>query len=153
MKKVFGLMIMSCLIFILVGCGSTQTLTCVIEETEEFGMKMNMEYEMSFEDETLSKMKAIVSFEATSDELKESFDEFTVQLDSLYDGYESEGITLDSNIDGYVYNMILNIDLDKVSDEDLEEMDFDISGEELEMTIEEVMKPIEEEESMTCTIK
>lgn len=122
--KLFGILVVS--ILFITGCGGEKTLTCTNSE-EDSGIKMNQEVTMTFKDDKVSYVKMSIDNEATDDTIIDNWDMFASMLDSQFEETDKDGVKLstDNNADKHIYNVSLEIDVEKASDDALSEYGLD----------------------------
>ena len=122
--KLFGILVVS--ILFITGCGGEKTLTCTNSE-EDSGIKMNQEVTMTFKDDKVSYVKMSIDNEATDDTIIDNWDMFASMLDSQFEETDKDGVKLstDNNTDKHIYNVSLEIDVEKASDDALAEYGLD----------------------------
>ena len=122
--KLFGILVVSMLF--ITGCGGEKTLTCTNSE-EDSGIKMNQEVTMTFKDDKVSYVKMSIDNEATDDTIIDNWDMFASMLDSQFEETDKDGVSLktNNNKDKHIYNVSLEIDLTKASDDALSEYGLD----------------------------
>ena len=122
--KLFGILAVS--ILFITGCGGEKTLTCTNSE-EDSGIKMNQEVTMTFKDDKVSYVKMSIDNEATDDTIIDNWDMFASMLDSQFEETDKDGVKLstDNNADKHIYNVSLEIDVEKASDDALSEYGLD----------------------------
>ena len=122
--KLFGILVVS--ILFITGCGGEKTLTCTNSE-EDSGIKMNQEITMTFKDDKVTYVKMSIDNEATDDTIIDNWDMFASMLDSQFEETDKDGVSLktNNNKDKHIYNVSLEIDLTKASDDALSEYGLD----------------------------
>ncbi len=122
--KLFGILAVS--ILFITGCGGEKTLTCTNSE-EDSGIKMNQEVTMTFKDDKVTYVKMSIDNEATDDTIIDNWDMFASMLDSQFEETDKDGVKLstDNNADKHIYNVSLEIDVEKASDDALSEYGLD----------------------------
>ena len=122
--KLFAILAGSLLL--MTGCGGEKTLTCTNSE-ENSGMKMDQEVTMTFKDDKVTYVKMSIDNEATDDTIIDNWDMFVSMLDSQFEETEKDGVSLktNNNKDKHTYNVSLEIDLTKASDDALSEYGLD----------------------------
>lgn len=122
--KLFGILAVS--ILFITGCGGEKTLTCTNSE-EDSGIKMNQEITMTFKDDKVSYVKMSIDNEATDDTIIDNWDMFVSMLDTQFEETDKDGVKLstDNNVDKHIYNVSLEIDVEKASDDALSEYGLD----------------------------
>ena len=122
--KLFGILVVSMLF--ITGCGGEKTLTCTNSE-EDSGIKMNQEITMTFKDDKVTYVKMSIDNEATDDTIIDNWDMFASMLDSQFEETDKDGVSLktNNNKDKHIYNVSLEIDLTKASDDALSEYGLD----------------------------
>ena len=122
--KLFGILAVSMLF--ITGCGGEKTLTCTNSE-EDSGIKMNQEVTMTFKDDKVSYVKMSIDNEATDDTIIDNWDMFASMLDSQFEETDKDGVSLktNNNKDKHIYNVSLEINVEKASDDALSEYGLD----------------------------
>ena len=122
--KLFAILAVS--VLFMTGCGGEKTLTCTNSE-EDSGIKMNQEVIMTFKDDKISYVKMSIDNEATDDTIIDNWDMFVSMLDSQFEETDKDGVKLstDNNADKHIYNVSLEIDVEKASDDALSEYGLD----------------------------
>ena len=145
--KLFAILAGSLLL--MTGCGGEKTLTCTNSE-ENSGMKMDQEVTMTFKDDKVTYVKMSIDNEATDDTIIDNWDMFVSMLDSQFEETEKDGVSLktNNNKDKHTYNVSLEIDLTKASDDALAEYGLDNIADE-KATYEDTKKEAEAD-GFTC---
>ena len=122
--KLFGILAVS--ILFITGCGGEKTLTCTNSE-EDSGIKMKQEITMTFKDDKVSYVKMSIDNEATDDTIIDNWDMFASMLDSQFEETDKDGVKLktNNNADKHIYNVSLEINVEKASDDALSEYGLD----------------------------
>lgn len=122
--KLFGILAVS--ILFITGCGGEKTLTCTNSE-EDSGIKMKQEITMTFKDDKVSYVKMSIDNEATDDTIIDNWDMFVSMLDSQFEETDKDGVRLktNNNADKHIYNVSLEINVEKASDDALSEYGLD----------------------------
>ena len=122
--KLFGILAVS--ILFITGCGGEKTLTCTNSE-EDSGIKMDQEITMTFKDDKVSYVKMSIDNEATDDTIIDNWDMFASMLDSQFEETDKDGVSLktNNNKDKHIYNVSLEINVEKASDDALSEYGLD----------------------------
>ena len=122
--KLFGILAVS--ILFITGCGEEKTLTCTNSE-EDSGIKMKQEITMTFKDDKVSYVKMSIDNEATDDTIIDNWDMFVSMLDSQFEETDKDGVRLktNNNADKHIYNVSLEINLEKASGDALSEYGLD----------------------------
>lgn len=122
--KLFGILAVS--ILFITGCGGEKTLTCTNSE-EDSGIKMKQEITMTFKDDKVSYVKMSIDNEATDDTIIDNWDMFVSMLDSQFEETDKDGVKLktNNNADKHIYNVSLEINVEKASDDALSEYGLD----------------------------
>ena len=122
--KLFGILAVS--ILFITGCGGEKTLTCTNSE-EDSGIKMNQEVTMTFKDDKVTYVKMSIDNEATDDTIIDNWDMFASMLDSQFEETDKDGVSLktNNNKDKHIYNVSLEINVEKASDDALSEYGLD----------------------------
>ena len=122
--KLFGILAVS--ILFITGCGGEKTLTCTNSE-EDSGIKMKQEITMTFKDDKVSYVKMSIDNEATDDTIIDNWDMFVSMLDSQFEETDKDGVRLktNNNADKHIYNVSLEINVEKASGDALSEYGLD----------------------------
>ncbi len=158
------MLFLSLLIVVFVaGCGTNeekdveknvkeQTLVCTSTENNE-DIDVEEVMSMTYQDDKLKHMKLEVNATATNSDLKKNWEEFKKKMNENNPEVNDEGINLKVNVDdkNYKYNIVLDVDVEKVSDEALEKQGFkDLKND--DSTLEETKTSLEKD-GATCVIK
>ena len=145
--KLFG--ILTAVVLLVTGCGGEKTLTCTNSE-EDSGIKMNQEVTMTFKDDKVTYVKMSIDNEATEDTIIDNWDMFASMLDSQFEETDKDGVSLktNNNKDKHIYNVSLEIDLTKATDDALEE--YGLNGITEENASYEDTKKEAEADGFTC---
>lgn len=146
MKKIKYLLVAVIGVFLVTGCSSEKKLTCTLSETSD-GMKMENTVVAKFADNVPNYLKMEVVTTAEDETVKQNWSLFVGIMDSAFSAIEeTDGIsvTTNNNEKKYSYGITYEIDLDKVSDEDLSSLDLETAE-----TYEELKKGFEEQ-GYTC---
>ena len=113
-------------VLLVTGCGGEKTLTCTNSE-ESSGIKMSQEVTMTFKGDKVTYVKMSIDNEATEDTIIDNWDMFVSMLDSQFEESDEDGVSLSTNndTDNHIYNVSLEIDLEKASDDALSEYGLD----------------------------
>ena len=149
MREVKLFAILTAVVLLVTGCGGEKTLTCTNSE-EDSGIKMNQEVTMTFKDDKVTYVKMSIDNEATDDTIIDNWDMFASMLDSQFEETEKDGVSLktNNNKDKHTYNVSLEIDLTKASDDALSEYGLDGIADE-KATYEDTKKEAEAD-GFTC---
>ena len=144
------------------GCGTTkeekesevkeQTLVCTTIESDE-DMDIEQVISMTYKNDKLKQMKMEVNTKLNNSIIKDNWDAFKKTMNENNREFEKEGIVFKVVVDDkdYKYNTTLDIDIDKASEEDLDEQGFEgIKGD--NSTLED-NKQSYENDGATCVIK
>lgn len=132
----------------LTGCGE-KTLTCTNTE-EDSGVKMVQEAQMTFKDDQVTKVRMSIEATATDDDIKEYWGSFISAMESQYEEVDEEGVklTLTNDEKNYKFNMTVEVDVTKASEDALVEYDLEQLAD-TTATLEEVKKEAEAD-GFTC---
>ena len=132
----------------LTGCGE-KTLTCTNTE-EDNGVKMVQEAQMTFKDDQVTKVRMSIEATATDDDIKEYWGSFISAMESQYEEVDEEGVklTLTNDEKNYKFNMTVEVDVTKASEDALVEYDLEELAD-TTATLEEVKKEAEAD-GFTC---
>ena len=159
MKKILSILLMVILVVGLTGCGATeekevkeQTLVCTTTESEE-DMDIEQVISMTYKNDKLKQMKMEDNTKLNNSDIKENWEAFKKSMDENNQEFEKDGMSLKVvvNDQNYEYNTILDIDVDKASEEDLNEQGFEGLKDD-NSTLEE-SKESAEKDGATCVIK
>lgn len=120
-KIVCSLFILFGVTCLLSGCGEKEHLRCFYLQ-EQSGLAVNQIVNIKFKDGKVSNVKLTVAAGATNKQAQEKWDEFIQEVDKQYPEKTVKGLTVTRtlNKEDYVYKLILDINLKKVSNKDLE---------------------------------
>lgn len=132
----------------LTGCGE-KTLTCTNTE-EDNGVKMVQEAQMTFKDDQVTKVRMSIEATATDNDIKEYWGSFISAMESQYEEVDEEGVklTLTNDEKNYKFNMTVEVDVTKASEDALVEYDLEQLAD-TTATLEEVKKEAEAD-GFTC---
>ena len=166
MKKISILFLSLFVMVLITGCGAVeevpenqqepqkpkeQTLVCTTTETED-GINSEQVISMTYQEDKLKHMTMKINMAFTDSDIKENWEEFKKSEDLLKE-LNKEGISLkvSFNDQNYEYSTVLDIDIEKASEEDLAEQGFEgLKGD--TSTLEE-SKESAENDGATCVIK
>lgn len=145
--KLFAVLAVS--VLLITGCGREKTLTCTNSE-ESSGIKMNQEVTMTFKDDKVTYVKMSIDNEATDDTIIDNWDMFVSMLEGQFEETNENGVNLSTNNDAtnHTFNVSLEIDLTKASDDALAEYGLDGIADET-ATYEDTKKDAEAD-GFTC---
>ena len=145
--KLFAILAVS--VLFMTGCGGEKTLTCTNSE-ESSGIKMNQEVTMTFKDDKVTYVKMSIDNEATDDTIIDNWDMFVSMLEGQFEETNENGVNLSTNNDAtnHTFNVSLEIDLTKASDDALAEYGLDGIADET-ATYEDTKKDAEAD-GFTC---
>ena len=145
--KLFAILAVS--VLFMTGCGGEKTLTCTNSE-ESSGIKMNQEVTMTFKDDKVTYVKMSIDNEATDDTIIDNWDMFVSMLEGQFEETNEDGVNLSTNNDAtnHTFNVSLEIDLTKASDDALAEYGLDGIADE-KATYEDTKKEAEAD-GFTC---
>ena len=146
--KIFGILAVS--VLLITGCGNSEkTLTCTSSE-EDSGLKMSQEVTMTFKDDKISNVKMSIDNEATDDTIIDNWDMFVSMLETQFEKTDEDGVKLSTDNDtaNHIYNVSLEVDLEKASDDSLSKYDLDGIADE-NATYEDTKKELEDS-GYTC---
>ena len=161
MKKI-SMIFLSLLIMVLItGCGATkeekeeikeQTLVCTTTENDK-DMDIDQVISMTYKNDKLKQMKMEVNTKLNNSDIKENWEEFKKSMDENNQEFEKDGMSLKIvvNDQNYEYNTILDIDVEKASEEDLKEQGFEGLKDD-NSTLKE-SKEAAEKDGASCEIK
>ena len=157
MKKILSILLMGILVISLTGCSTEeelkeQTLVCTTTENDE-DMDIEQVISMTYKNDKLKKMKMEVNTKLNNSAIKENWEEFKKSMDEDNQEFTKDGISLKVDIDdeNYEYNTILEIDVDKATEEDLKEQGFE--GLKDDNSTLEDSKEAAEQDGATCKIE
>ena len=129
-----------------------QTLVCTTSEFED-GIDMEQVISMTYKDDKFTNMKIEVNSTINNADITDNWEEYKKEMNKNNEEFEKEGISLKVDVDDtkFKYNVILDIDVDKVSEGNLKEQGFEGLKED-DSTIEE-NKKAQEDDCATCVIK
>lgn len=145
MKKVKLLFLGLFVMLLITGCSNDKTLTCT-SSSEDSGIEVKQEIVMKFKGNKINYIKMSVDNKATSDVIKNNWDIFSSSMDNQYSKRDSDGIKLitNNNKDDYKYNITLEVDLEKASNDSLKKYNLDGIADE-DSSIDEVQKSAEKD--------
>ena len=123
--KLFGILAVS--VLFITGCGNSErTLTCTNSE-EDSGLKMSQEVTMTFKDDKINYVKLSIDSEATDDTIIDNWDVFASMMGSQFEESNEDGVNLSTNndADNHIFNVSLEIDLEKANEDALSEYGLD----------------------------
>ena len=161
MKKISIVFLGLLALLLTTGCGPAekeekevkeQTLVCTTTESDE-DMEIEQVISMTYKNDKLKQMKMEVNTKFNNSDIKENWEEFKKSMDENNEEFAKDGMTLKVvvNDQNYEYNTILDIDIDKASEEDLNEQGFEELKDDTN-TIEDSKKSAEQD-GATCVIK
>src|SRR5699024_9059599 len=100
--------------------------TCTNSE-EDSGLKMSQEITMTFKDDKINYLKMSIDNEATDDTIIDNWDMFASMMESQFEASDEDGVKLSTDNDStnHIYNVSLEIDLEKASEDALKEYNLD----------------------------
>ncbi len=146
MKNLFKLGALALVLVLVTGCGGSKgkTLTCTKSE-DETGMKSTQTMKVSFSDDKASKINMTMKMDI-DEEYSSYISAFKSMLDSQFENFKSKsGVKYDSKSDKDSITVDLEVDINKLSEEELGALDLDGST----GTYDEVKKALEKDE-YTC---
>lgn len=145
MKKVKLLFLGLFVMLLITGCSNDKTLTCT-SSSEDSGIEVKQEIVMKFKGNKINYIKMSVDNKATSDVIKSNWDVFASTMDSQYIPKETNGVKLTTSNDkeNYQYNITLEVNLEKASNDSLKEYNLDGIADE-DSSIDEVKKSAEKD--------
>ena len=159
MKKISMLFLSLLVIILITGCGTTekkevkeQTLVCTTTESDE-DMDIEQVISMTYKNDKVTQMKMEVNTKLNNLDIRENWEAFKKSMDENNEEFEKDGISLKVvvNDQNYEYNTILDIDVEKASEEDLKEQGFEGLKDD-KSTLEE-SKESAEKDGAVCEIK
>ena len=155
MKKIKMIFLCLLAVVLVTGCGAEnkeKKLVCRTTEEEE-GMSIEEVISMTYKNNKLNHMTMEVNTTITDSDVKDNWEAYKEFMNEDTEEFSKEGISLKVNVDddNYKYNTILDIDIEKASEEDLEEQGFEGLKDD-NSTIEDSKKTAEED-GATCTIE
>lgn len=155
MKKIKMIFLCLLAVVLVTGCGAEnkqKKLVCRSTEEEE-GMSIEEVISMTYKNNKLNHMTMEVNTTITDSDVKDNWEAYKEFMNEDNEEFSKEGISLKVNVDddNYKYNTILDIDIEKASEEDLEEQGFEGLKDD-DSTIEDSKKTAEED-GATCTIE
>ena len=139
MKNFLKVGVLALVLVLVSGCGAKEkVLTCTMTN-EETGMKSDQTMKVSFKDNKASKVNMTMKM-TLDDEYASYLSSVKSMMDSEFEEFTSKtGVKYDSKTDKNTININLELDVTKVSESDLKDMNFDNSlG-----TYDEVKKSLE----------
>ena len=156
MKKIGPIFLSLLVLFLITGCGTTeekeQELVCTTTETED-GLSVEEVISMTYKNDKLKFMKLEVNTKITDSDIQKHWDAFKSSMDEQNQEFSKDGISLKVEKDdkNFEYNTILDIDIDKASEEDLTAQGF--SGLKEDTSTLEISKEEAEKDGAVCEIK
>ena len=124
MKKIKYFLITSICLILTTGCFNSKikTLVCETEETSTW-INMNHTITFKFKKNKINKLELKIDATASSDLIKDNWDEFAKSLDEVYLKYQDlKGITVSKeNLDNE-YIISVSVDLNEATNESLNEI-------------------------------
>ena len=159
MKKISMLFLSLALIVLATGCGLTkeekgkeQTLVCNLVSIDE-DISTEQIISMTFKNDELTHMNMEINATITSSDIIKNWETFKETMAENNQEFNEDGASMRVEIDdqNYKYNTIVDIDLGKVSDEVLEELDLEEIKDDAGTL--EANKDQAEQEGYTCIVK
>ncbi len=156
MKKVSIIFLSLLIIVLITGCNTedkVETLVCTTTENEEEGIDTEQVISMTFKNDKLSNMKIEFSTTISDENVKSNWTKFKEQMDKSNKEYEKDGISfkVETDDENFKYNTILDIDVNKASEEDLTAEGFD--GLKTDAGTLKSNKEAAEKDGAVCTVK
>ena len=154
MKKIKMIFLCLLAVVLVTGCGANKEKKLVCRTTEEEeGMSIEEVISMTYKNNKLNHMTMEVNTTITDSDVKDNWEAYKEFMNEDNEEFSKEGISLKVNVDddNYKYNTILDIDIEKASEEDLKEQGFEGLKDD-NSTIEDSKKTAEED-GATCTIE
>ncbi len=128
MKKLKMLFLSLLLVILITGCGDAkeQKLVCTTTEDED-GLKIEEVISMTYKNDKLTHMTMEVNTTITDSDVQENWEQYKQSMNENSEEFTKEGMSLKVNVNdqNYEYNTILDIDVDKASEEDLAAQGFE----------------------------
>ena len=134
MKKIRVIFLGLMVVILTAGCGTKeektedkeQKLVCTSTENDE-GMTIEQVISMTYKNDKLKRMTMEVNTKITDKDIQENWKLFKDTMDKDNEEFDKEGVSLKVKTDdkSYEYNTILDIDIDKASEEVLKEQGFE----------------------------
>ena len=88
---------------------------------------MSQEITMTFKDDKINYLKMSIDNEATDDTIIDNWDMFASMMESQFEESDEDGVKLSTDNDStnHIYNVSLEIDLEKASEDALKEYNLD----------------------------
>ena len=155
MKKLSRIFLCFIAILLVTGCGTEdkeQKLVCTTTEKEE-GMDILETISMTYKNNKLNHMTMEVNTKITDPDIQNNWELFVESMDKQNEEFTKDGIslTIDNNKETYEYKTTLDIDIEKASEEDLDEQGF--SGLKDDDSTLESSKEAAEKDDATCEVK
>lgn len=149
MKKVKLLFLGLFVILAVSGCSSKKTLTCT-NSLENNGIETKQKIVMKFKGNKINYVKMTVDNKAMSDVIKKNWEVFSSSIDKQYSKKDAAGIKLITSNDkeNYIYNITLEVDLEKASNDSLKEYNLDDIADK-DSSIDEIQKSAKKD-GYTC---
>lgn len=129
-----------------------QKLVCTISENE-YGRNVEQITSVTYKNDKLNHLTKEVNTNVNDSSLKSEWEKYRQYIVENYKEFSKKGISLKVEIDdqNYKYTTTLEVDFDKVSEEDIKEQGLEDLVEN-QSTIED-LKKLSEENGATCEIK
>lgn len=128
MKKLKMLFLSLLLVVLVTGCGDVkeQKLVCTTTENED-GLKIEEVISMTYKNDKLTHMTMEVNTTITDSDVQENWEQYKQSMNENSEEFTKEGMSLKVNVNdqNYEYNTVLDIDVDKASEEDLAAQGFE----------------------------
>ena len=123
MKGLKLLTIVAVGLFCLTGCGE-KTLECTLTEEDDY-MKMVQTMSLTFKDDQITNAKMSIDTTVKSENAQENWSDFVDMMESQYEETDADGVkvTTEEDADNYSFNLTVEADITKASEETLAEYD------------------------------
>lgn len=126
MKKLKVLVLVVMVAIMTTGCGKEKTLNCSMTKTQS-GVNMDQNVKMQFKNDKVNKITMSLNAKADNDLIKQGWSVFASTLENNYKDPNKDGIKIstNNNAEDYIFNITIEIDLEKASEEDLKAYNLD----------------------------
>lgn len=140
MKK-FLFLFAALMLVVVTGCGKTNSLKCTYEDDEQKAV-----YEMEFDkNDEISTLKMTTSMKLEEELTDEETEQMKSYMSLMCMGFDYEGSKCDVEVEKNAVNLVISIDMTKLTDEEKAELSYNAEDGSLE-----AMKKAAEDEGFTC---
>lgn len=111
------------MILLLTGCGNTKTLTCTMQRSED-GTTGAMGYRVTYKDDVISVIEEKMAYEGSGDDYLSQLDDLEKEFNEGVSEHETDGVKYDLERDGNRVEITVTYDLNKMTEEEREDIDF-----------------------------